>query len=192
MLNTFEFLAVISGITGVWLAKKENVWLYPVGIVSVLLWIYLCWIGKLYGQSLINVFFFAMNIYGWFNWLRKDKNNQPNVVISQNSLNDNYLVITVLFVLTILIYFALVPFQEADTSLLYVLLESIITSLNFVAMWLMAWKRLENWILWIIGDIMCIPLFIYKDYPIGVIQFMVFIIIAYLGYKEWKSKVNIR
>ena len=192
MLNTFEFLAVISGISGVWLAKKENVWLYPVGIVSVLLWIYLCWIGKLYGQSLINVFFFAMNIYGWFNWLRKDKNNQPNVVISQNSLRDNYLVITVLFVLTILIYFALVPFQEADTSLLYVLLESIITSLNFVAMWLMAWKRLENWILWIIGDIMCIPLFIYKDYPIGVIQFMVFIIIAYLGYKEWKSKVNIR
>ena len=192
MLNTFEFLAVISGITGVWLAKRENVWLYPVGIVSVLLWIYLCWIGKLYGQSLINVFFFAMNIYGWFNWLRKDKNNQPNVVISQNSIRDNYLVITVLFVLSILIYFALVPFQEADTSLLYVLLESIITSLNFVAMWLMAWKRLENWILWIIGDIMCIPLFIYKDYPIGVIQFMVFIIIAYLGYKEWKSKVNIR
>ena len=192
MLNIFEFLAVISGVSGVWLAKKENVWLYPVGIVSVLLWIYLCWIGKLYGQSLINVFFFAMNIYGWFNWLRKDKNNQPNVVISQNSTRDNYLVITVLFVLTILIYFALVPFQEADTSLLYVLLESIITSLNFVAMWLMAWKRLENWILWIIGDIMCIPLFIYKDYPIGVIQFMVFIIIAYLGYKEWKSKVNIR
>ena len=192
MLNIFEFLAVVSGVSGVWLAKKENVWLYPVGIVSVLLWIYLCWIGKLYGQSLINVFFFAMNIYGWFNWLRKDKNNQPNVVISQNSIRDNYLVITVLFVLSILIYFALVPFQEADTSLLYVLLESIITSLNFVAMWLMAWKRLENWILWIIGDIMCIPLFIYKDYPIGVIQFMVFIIIAYLGYKEWKSKVNIR
>ena len=192
MLNTFEFLAVISGISGVWLAKKENVWLYPVGIVSVLLWIYLCWIGKLYGQSLINVFFFAMNIYGWINWLRKDKNNQPNVVISQNSMRDNYLVITVLFVLSILIYFALVPFQEADTSLLYVLLESVITSLNFVAMWLMAWKRLENWILWIIGDIMCIPLFIYKDYPIGVIQFMAFIIIAYLGYKEWKSKVNIR
>lgn len=116
MLNIFEFLAVISGVSGVWLAKKENVWLYPVGIVSVLLWIYLCWIGKLYGQSLINVFFFAMNIYGWFNWLRKDKNNQPNVVISQNSIRDNYLVITVLFVLTILIYFALVPFQEAETS----------------------------------------------------------------------------
>lgn len=192
MLNAFEFLAVISGITGVWLAKKENVWLYPVGIVSVLLWIYLCWIGKLYGQSLINVFFFAMNIYGWFNWLRKDKNNQPNVIISQNSIRDNYLVITVLFGLSILIYFALVPFQEDDTSLLYVLLESIITSLNFVAMWLMAWKRLENWILWIIGDIMCIPLFIYKDYPIGVIQFIVFIVIAYLGYKEWKSKVNIQ
>ncbi len=192
MLNTLEFLAVISGVTGVWLAKKEKVWLYPVGIISVLIWIYLCWVSKLYGQSLINVFFFAMNIYGWFNWLGKDKNNQPNVVIRQNSRRENYLVLIVLVVLSILIYFALVPFQEADSSLFYVLLESIITSLNFVAMWLMAWKRLENWILWIIGDIMCIPLFIHKDYPIGVIQFVVFIVIAYLGYKEWKSKVKVQ
>tara|TARA_B100001093_G_scaffold479833_1_gene509187 strand:- start:1383 stop:1961 length:579 start_codon:yes stop_codon:yes gene_type:complete len=192
LLNTLEFLAVISGVTGVWLAKKEKVWLYPVGIISVLIWIYLCWVSKLYGQSLINVFFFAMNIYGWFNWLGKDKNNQPNVVIRQNSRRENYLVLIVLVVLSILIYFALVPFQEADSSLFYVLLESIITSLNFVAMWLMAWKRLENWILWIIGDIMCIPLFIHKDYPIGVIQFVVFIVIAYLGYKEWKSKVKVQ
>ena len=91
-------------------------------------------------------------------------------------------------VLSGLIYFMLLPLQEENALMEFIVLESIITALNFVAMWLMAWKRLEHWLLWIIGDIMCIPLFIYKDYPLGVIQFLVFIVIAYLGYKEWKLK----
>ena len=64
-INLVELTAVVAGIISVWLAKKENVWLYPVGLISVFLWIYLCWIGKLFGQSLINLFFLIMNFYGW-------------------------------------------------------------------------------------------------------------------------------
>ena len=184
-----EIIAVFTGITSVWFAKKENVWLYPVGIISVLLWIYLCWIGKLFGQSVINLFFFLMNGYGWYNWLRKDADNKPNIFIKNNTEKENISVVLLAIVLSIIIYFLLIPLQDEKASLLYVLLEAIITALNFVAMWLMAWKRVEHWLLWIIGDILCIPLFIHKDYPIGVLQFMVFIFIAYLGYKEWKLKV---
>ncbi len=184
-----EIIAVFTGITSVWFAKKENVWLYPVGIISVLLWIYLCWIGKLFGQSVINLFFFLMNGYGWDNWLRKDADNKPNIFIKNNTDKENISVVLIAIVLSIIIYFLLIPLQDEKASLLYVLLEAIITALNFVAMWLMAWKRVEHWLLWIIGDILCIPLFIHKDYPIGVLQFMVFIFIAYLGYKEWKLKV---
>ena len=184
-----EIIAVFTGITSVWFAKKENVWLYPVGIISVLLWIYLCWIGKLFGQSVINLFFFLMNGYGWYNWLRKDADNKPNIFIKNNTEKENISVVLIAIVLSIIIYFLLIPLQDEKASLLYVLLEAIITALNFVAMWLMAWKRAEHWLLWIIGDILCIPLFIHKDYPIGVLQFMVFIFIAYLGYKEWKLKV---
>ena len=184
-----EIIAVFTGITSVWFAKKENVWLYPVGIISVLLWIYLCWIGKLFGQSVINLFFFLMNGYGWYNWLRKDADNKPNIFIKNNTEKENISVVLIAIVLSIIIYFLLIPLQDEKASLLYVLLEAIITALNFVAMWLMAWKRVEHWLLWIIGDILCIPLFIHKDYPIGVLQFIVFIFIAYLGYKEWKLKV---
>ena len=184
-----EIIAVFTGITSVWFAKKENVWLYPVGIISVVLWIYLCWIGKLFGQSVINLFFFLMNGYGWYNWLRKDADNKPNIFIKNNTEKENISVVLIAIVLSIIIYFLLMPLQDEKASLLYVLLEAVITALNFVAMWLMAWKRVEHWLLWIIGDILCIPLFIHKDYPIGVLQFMVFIFIAYLGYKEWKLKV---
>lgn len=187
-INPIEFLAVLTGVISVWLAKKENVWLYPTGIVSVILWIYLCWVGKLFGQSTINFFFFIMNVYGWYNWLRKDQNNQPNVVIKLNSNKENGLVFIFSFFLSIIIFFLLLPYQEVYALLFYVVLEAIITALNFVAMWLMAWKRLEHWILWIVGDVMCIPLYIHKDYPLGVFQFMVFIAIAYMGYKEWKLK----
>ena len=185
----YEIIAVLAGIVSVWLAKRENVWLYPIGIISVLLWIYLCWVGKLYGQSVINLFFFLMNGYGWYNWLRKDDDNNPNVLIKNNTNRENILVVITSLFFSFVIYFLLLPFQDKQASQLYIFIESIITALNFLAMWLMAWKRVEHWLLWIVGDILCIPLFVHKEYPIGVIQFMVFIVIAYLGYKEWKLKV---
>lgn len=185
----FEIIAVLTGVVSVWLAKRENVWLYPIGIISVLLWIYLCWVGKLYGQSVINLFFFLMNGYGWYNWLRKDDDNNPNVLIKNNTNRENFLVFITSLFFSFVIYFLILPFQDQQASQLYIVIESIITALNFVAMWLMAWKRVEHWLLWIVGDILCIPLFVHKEYPIGVIQFMVFIVIAYLGYKEWKLKV---
>ena len=129
-----------------------------------------------------------MNIYGWYNWLIKNDENQPNVIIKHNTKFQNVLVIISCFVLSVLIYYMLIPLQEKNALIEFVIVEAFITALNFVAMWLMAWKRLEHWLLWIVGDIMCIPLFVHKDYPLGVIQFLVFIVIAYLGYKEWKLK----
>ena len=75
-----------------------------------------------------------------------------------------------------------------DFNWKFVLIESFITALNFIAMLLMAWKRVENWVLWIIGDIFCIPLFVFKEYYLSVAQFSIFIIIAFMGYFEWKKK----
>jgi len=194
MLNyifLLELIAVTTGIISVWFAKKENVGLYPIGIVSVVIWIYLCWIGELFGQSVINFFFFVMNLYGWFNWSRKKKDDSLVVTIKRNSLSENIIVVFTSLILTLVLYKILLPFQGEDSTYLYALIEAFITALNFVAMWLMAWKRLEHWVLWIIGDILCIPLFFYKGYYMSVVQFSVFIVIAYLGYKEWRRKIQI-
>ena len=94
--------------------------------------------------------------------------------------------------LTSIIYYLLSNIETSDYNWRFILIESFITALNFIAMWLMAWKRVENWILWIIGDIMCIPLFIYKEYYLSVAQFSIFIIIAFMGYFEWKKKSLIK
>ena len=183
-----EIIAVLTGITSVWFAKKENILLYPIGTVSVLIWIYLCWIGEIYSQAVINLFFLIMNIYGWYNWSRKDNSEINKVQIKFSSLKENLLVITVAALLTLLIYSALSNVEILNFNWKFVLMESFITSLNFIGMWLMAWKRVENWVLWIIGDIFCIPLFVFKEYYLSVAQFSIFIIIAFMGYFEWKKK----
>ena len=186
----FEVIAVLTGILSVWLTRKENVILYPVGICSVSIWIYLCWIGNLFGQSIINLFFLLMNLYGWYNWQLKDDSQKLKIQIKNNNNAENLMVIIASIILSALVFVVIIQFQKEDASLFYVILESIITALNFTAMWLMAWKRIEHWYLWIIGDIMCIPLFIYKDYTLGVIQFTIFILISYLGFVEWSKKIK--
>ena len=183
-----EIIAVLSGIISVWFAKKENILLYPIGTVSVLIWIYLCWIGEIYSQAVINLFFLVMNIYGWYNWSRKDNSEMNKVQIKFSSIKENILYIIVAALLTLLIYSALSNIEILNFDWKFVLMESFITALNFIAMWLMAWKRVENWVLWIIGDIFCVPLFIFKEYYLSVAQFFIFIIIAFMGYFEWKKK----
>ena len=183
-----EIIAVFTGIISVWFAKKENILLYPIGTVSVLIWIYLCWIGEIYSQAVINLFFLIMNIYGWYNWSRKDNSEINKVQIKFSSLKENLIIIIVAALLTLLIYSALSNVDILNFNWKFVLMESLITTLNFIAMWLMAWKRVENWVLWIIGDIFCIPLFVFKEYYLSVAQFSIFIIIAFMGYFEWRKK----
>ena len=117
---------------------------------------------------------------------RRDKENKPNVIIKYNTKTQNFLVIVISAVLSVIIYYLLLPLQELNYMMEYVALESVVTALNFVAMWLMAWKRLENWLLWII-ETACVFLYLFIRLTLGVLQFW-FIIIAYMGYKEWKIK----
>ena len=82
-----EICAVSSGVVSVWFAKKENILVYPICIFSVLIWVYLCWLGDLYGQAMVNIFFFVMNVYGWYNWLRKEEDDSIAVAVSFNTKN---------------------------------------------------------------------------------------------------------
>ena len=129
-----------------------------------------------------------MNIYGWYNWSRKDNSDLNKVKIKFSSFKENIIYVLVAVLLTLLIYWCLSNIEILDFDWKFVLIESFITALNFIAMWLTAWKRVENWILWIVGDIFCIPLFVFKEYYLSVAQFSIFIIIAFMGYFEWKKK----
>lgn len=185
-----EFVAVILGIASVWYARRENILVYPTGIVSVLIFVFICFNTRLYADAGINLFYFAMSVYGWYNWTRP-AGNTGQLVISVNSIKQQWVCIG----LTALSYWLILGliwlFNYDDTVYMqsYVpWVDSFTTSVFLVGMLLMARKKVENWTYWIIGDIVSIPLYFMKGLVFTSFQYLVFLIIAVMGLIEWRRR----
>jgi len=183
-MRFLEVIAVFMGLASVIFSKKENILVYPTGIISVLIYVYLFFEVKLYADTGINLFYFGMSIYGWYNWSRKSKDTK--IDISKNTRNQNILVIVSILILWYFLYFLLSNYTDSDVAHI----DSYTTAVCFVGMWLMTWKRIENWIMWIIADVVSVPLYWYKELYLTSFQFVIFIILSVLGYMEWKKKLH--
>ena len=187
VLNTtwLEIVAVIFGLASVWYAKKENILVYPTGIVNVLIFVYICFNARLYADMGINFFYFLMSVYGWYMWTRKiDTGN--HLAISKCSFYGHVFNIISSVVLFLVLYFVLNNYTDSDVPAW----DSFTTAVFIVAMYLMARKKIEHWIAWIIGNVVSIPLYFYKDLVFTSFQYTVFLILAILGYIEWKNKLT--
>ncbi len=186
-LIVLEMIAVFFGFFSVWYAKKEHIWVFPTGIISTALFVYILWVYSLLGDMLINAYYTALSVYGWWVWTRKDDLN--NVVsISRTSSKEKrnsvlFFFITVLFVILVYRYF-----DKFTSWTAYV--DTITTAIFFVGMWLMAKKKIENWIFWIVGDLISIPLYWYKGLIFTSFQYLIFTAIALMGYMEWKRRLD--
>lgn len=177
-----EIIAVAFGLASVWFAKKENILVFPTGIVSVILYVWICFQSKLYADAGINAFYFAMSVYGWYNWSRIDE-NKKQLPVSRNSYKMNlFSIVAIIF-----FYFAIKYVLEKYTDTDVAGWDALTTSIFIVGMWLMALKKIENWIVWIIGDLISIPLYFYKDLVFSSFQFAIFLIIAVLGFLSWRK-----
>ena len=183
--SVLETSAVFFGLLSVWYAKKEIIWLYPTGIVSIIIYIDLTFQHKLYGDMVIQVYYLIMSIYGWYFWI-KGKGAQAPVPISKNNEQENLFVFLLFLGSFLFIRFGLeltdsnVPGWDALTS-----------ALAIAGMWLMARKKIEHWIAWIIVDIISVPLYIYKGLPLTSFQFLIFTILAVWGYLTWNIKLKL-
>jgi nicotinamide mononucleotide transporter len=182
-----EAVAVLFGLLSVWFAKKENLLVYPTGIVSVLIYVYICLSAGLYADMGINFFYFIMSVYGWYNWTRKDKTDHV-IPISANTLKQNLLSLAGTVVFFLILQYILRNFT--DSTVPYI--DSTTTAIFIIGMWLMALKKIENWIYWIVGDIISIPLYFYKGLALTSFQFTIFLILAIMGYIEWRKKLHER
>lgn len=180
-----EFTAVIFGLLSVWFARNENIWVYPTGLVNVGLYVYICLFAKLYADMGINIFYFIMSVYGWYNWGKYDE-NKMHIPISRCS-NLQFLYSFIIFVISFIVLY-LVLKQYTDSTV--PIWDSITTAIFIVAMWLQTIKKIENWLYWIIGNSLVIPLFVYKNLVLTGIQFLIFLIIAISGYYEWLKKLK--
>jgi nicotinamide mononucleotide transporter len=183
---TLEFLAFVSGILSVYLAKKENIWVYPTGLISTVITVYLLYQAQYFGDMTINVYYSLMSVYGWYRW-SKDTTAGP-LPISRTTVNEKIIGIG-LFVFTLLVTYGV--YQIFDYTLEIPNYIDIFTSgLFFTAMWYMALKKIENWTLWIIGDCIAVPLFAYRGLGMLSLQYLLFTVLAVLAYIEWKKILN--
>ena len=179
-----EIVAVVFGLASVWSMKKESILAFPFGIINVLIYAYICFITKLYAYSGINVFFAMMSVYGWINWSRSG-GNEATVKISRCSAKELLLEIAALIFFFILLRIMLVKLTDSIVPTW----DALTTAIYIIAMWLLARKKIENWIAWILGDTISIGLFAWQNLYFSSFQFLVFTVIAVLGFLEWRKKL---
>ena len=185
--NTFIFLeitAVSMNIISVVYAKQNNILVYPTGIIGTGISVYILYNFSLLGDMIINGYFVIMSIYGWYYWSRK----RDEVFINNISIlkKKEYIQMVLLVIGSVIfIYLVYVQFDKWNSWTAYV--DNTTTAIFFVAMWLMAKRKIESWIFWIVGDLITVPLYFYKGLTISSIQYLIFTVIAILGYLSWKK-----
>ena len=181
-----EMLAVLFGLLSVWFSKNNNILVYPTGMISTAIFVYLLYKWFLLGDMIINGYFFFMSIYGWFIWSRK-KNN-VFTPISHLNFNEIRISIYIFFTSLLTVYLVYVYFDKWDSFTAYI--DNLTTAIFFVGMWLMANRKIENWFFWIMGDIISVPLYFYKGLTFTSLQYLIFTFIAISGYYSWKKILN--
>ena len=179
-----EIVAVIFGFLSVWFSKENKIWVFPTGMISTAIFVYLLFKWDLLGDMMINGYYFAMSIYGWFIWTRKV---DPTHYTPISRTNSKEKVRSVLIFLATLIFVYLVYVQQEKWTGWTAYADTVTTGIFFVGMWLMAKRKIENWIYWIIGDVISVPLYLYKGLAFTSLQYLIFTIIAIYGYLSWKK-----
>jgi len=178
-----EITAVLFGLLSVWYSKNNNILVFPTGMISTAIFTYLLFKWVLLGDMLINAYFFIMSIYGWFIWTRKENNSVTPV--SRVSSSEKKIGVLIFLSSIVFVYLIYVYFDKWGTITSYI--DNITTAIFFVGMWLMAKRKIENWIFWIIADIISIPLYFYKGFTFTSLQYLIFTFIAIAGYYSWKK-----
>ena len=182
-----EIVAVVMGLASVYFAKKDHLWVYPTGMISTAIYVYLLVQAGLVGDVLINAYYFIMSVYGWFYWTQKKEGITVHAIASINrreTLMSVFLFIGSIVGVGLLYLF----FDKANDWTAPV--DTLTTALFFVGMWLMARRKIQHWIFWIIGDVISVPLYLVKGLGLTSLQYIIFTLIAIFGYREWKKRLH--
>ena len=179
--------AVILGILSVWCAKQNKIAVYPTGMISTGIYVYLLFQAGLVGDLMINAYYVIMSIYGWYFWTLKKETTLVNTISIMNIYEKQWWFIffmgIIFFVSGVYIYFDKWKDWSAP-------IDTFTTATFFIAMWLMARKKIEHWFFWITGNLISIPLYMAKGLGLTSLQYFIFTVIAIFGYIQWKKILN--
>lgn len=182
-----EIIAVVFGFLSVIYSKQNNILVYPTGIISTAIFVYLLWQWELLGDMMINAYYFSMSIYGWYVWTRK-VDEDHYTPITNTTKKENWQSLFIFIATLVFVYLVYEYFEKWDSWTAYV--DAVTTAVFFVGMWQMALKKVENWIFWIVGDVISVPLYFYKGLTLTSIQYFAFTIIAIYGYRAWQRNLR--
>lgn len=183
--SPLEAIAALTGILSIWLGKRESIWVFPIGLVSVGIYVYICGKARLYADMGINAVYFVMSIYGWYNWLRPHKESKSDKLqVSFQSGTQRWASIAIAATLFAILAFVLKKYTDSDVPVI----DAFTSSLCVLAMYLTTQKKVENWIYYIVADCISIPLYIYKGLVLTSIQYLVFFVIAIAGLIAWRKE----
>ncbi len=186
-LILLELLAFVFGVWSVWMAKKANIWVYPTGIIGTTITMYLFFTDRLLGDMLMNAYYSLMSIYGWWEWSRQKDGKKVRQITTINHKEKGIGLALVLT--TMLVTYMVYRFTNTNMDTSNVI-DIFTSGVFFTAMWLMARKKLESWILWISADLITIPLYAYRGWGMLSLQYLIFTILAFQGYYAWKESLH--
>ncbi len=185
-----EYVAVFSGIASVWFSKKENILVYPVGLINTIIYVYLSFKYHLIGEASVNFYYTAVSIYGWILWAKKDKRQQPVLHISFSNARQWMHQLLFFLFFYVVVYFSLVYLKQVFASGAIPWADAFASATAYTGMWLMARKKVESWHWWIATNIASIPLYFVKGLVFTSVYYLVLLVLAYLGLAEWKQKAR--
>ena len=186
-----ELIAVIAGIASVWYSRKESILVYPIGLINTTIYIYLSFKGHLLGEASVNLYYTLMSLWGWYLWTRVDP-NKHNIILQITKSNARDWIHQVLFFLAFYfsLYFSLTYLKKEFAPEAIPWADALASAAAYTGMWLMAKKKVESWIWWIITNIASIPLYFVKGYTFTSVQFLVLLVLAVAGLKSWNDKAK--
>jgi nicotinamide mononucleotide transporter len=180
-----EFVAVFFGIASVMFSRVENIWVYPTGIVNTTIFIYLSVVAGLYAEAGVNFYYTVMSVVGWWLWAQK-REGEKVLRVSRSSQREWLIALTFFGLCWLALFFILKKFTDSTVPLA----DGFASAAAYTGMWLMARKKLENWLWWIVTNVAAMPLYFVKGFVFTSFQYLVFFVLAILGYVEWRRKLN--
>jgi len=184
--NYVELLGAILGIAYIFFSIRQSILTWPVGLLTSLLYVWVFFVSKLYADMGLQMYYVVISIYGWYEWLFGNQaNHSEPIKVSRLKWRLGIILLVISVLLFLLIWYILKNFTDSPVPMA----DSLATSLSIVATWMLARKILEHWLVWIFVDAFSVGLFWYKDLMPTVVLFVVYTVMAYIGYREWKQEV---
>ncbi len=188
--SILEYIAVFTGIASVWYSKKENILVYPVGLINTIIYIYLSIKQHLYGEATVNLYYTIMSVYGWMIWAKRNEQKESLVHITFSTKKQWIEQLIFFGLIYAALYFALNYLKQNFYPGAIPWADAFASATAFTGMWLMTRKKVESWIWWIATDFASIPLYFVKQYVFTSVYYLVLLLLAFYGLKEWREKAT--